>query len=384
MTPGNHIDAGRLRARVSERALVVEQPPDWSIRLDAEGRWCSYRRGPVLHRRSLDDDVVVRSGSGVRSVDRSVRGRILEEIESHLRDVRARIQADPGIVSLHGERGTVRDVLDRVERGLTWPAPAYAADRRLFHDAYPEPIGVLPPDRYRDVVVLPAFGCPHGRCYFCTLFPRGGFRVLESAAFERHLERVVELFGDSLATRDGVFLGSASALSLSRSRLMAVLGRVRDVLGRRRRGVAAFHDPDHAPRRAAGDFEALRRAGLRHVTVGLETGLPPLREALGKSGDVEGVIRAVVAQREGGLRSAVTLLVGAGGVGARDLHLRESAAAIAAMSLNADDRVFVSPLEGSLSPMQMGREIDRFRARLGEVTPATVAPYRLERFRYYA
>ena len=99
--------------------------------------------------------------------------------------------------------------------------------------------------------------------------------MLPAADFDAHLAGVIAHLGRALDAYDGVFLGSASAASIPDDALLDRLARVRAVLGPRRRGVAAFLDADHAPRRTPARWERLVEAGLVDVTVGLETGLAP-------------------------------------------------------------------------------------------------------------
>ena len=371
------------KVRIGPYDLVIEVAPDFAIRIDVEGRWCSFRCGCAFYRRTVDGEVVRRTSGGYDSPDEKTAQKVHSRIVGLLGHLSQGLSNASIEIELYGELATYDLLMQRLMGALRWTPEEYEAEAGRFKDAYPEAVTILPPDRYRDLVVLPALGCPNRGCYFCAFYRGARFHVLSPEEFRDHLSRVASLFGRALGYRDGVFLGCASALSLSQRRLIGVLETVAKILGRRSRGVAAFHDPDHAPRRSVGDFEDLVAAGLGHVTVGLETGLSPLRGKLGKSDDVKAVVKVVRAQKGAGLRCGVTVLVGVGGsLGAED-HRRATVEAIEAMELAGTDLVYLSPLSGSLPPPELQREVGLFRKELLEVTSAKVTPYRMERFRYF-
>ena len=271
---------------------------------------------------------------------------------------------------------------DRLRVAAQWTAETFAEERRRFAVAYPEPVPILPPHRYRDVVVLPATGCPNHSCTFCDFYRDRPFVALDDAAFEAHLAEVIRLFGRALPQRGGVFLGSGSALSVSDRVLLRRLPRIMERVGPLQRGIAAFHNPDLGKRRTVAQWQALRDAGLVDVTVGLETGLPRLREALHKSPDTARFATSVADIKAAGIDVAVTVLLGVGAPADAAAHRAATAALIAEMPLDARDRVYLSPLTEALSRTEARAEMRRFRGALR--TDATVGAYLVERFAYFA
>jgi len=377
-------DRGRLKVRLGPGDLAVEIPEGGSLRVDAEGRWGSFRPAGALHRRTLDGKVLVHAGPELRLLTTADAASVHRAAIAFAADLAARVARDDLVLDLHGFDATESALLDRLGAAGRWTVARYHDEARRFAEAYPEPVFILPPDRYQDVVVLPAVGCPHGRCRFCAFYRERGFRILEPDAFEAHVEAVRRFFGRALPARNGVFLGSASALSIPQAALERVLAVVRREVGEPARGLAAFEDPDHAPRRDAADYGALRSAGLRTITVGLESGLPALRAELGKRPELDRVLAAVATQKRAGLASGVTVLIGAGGRAAARDHLEATTATIGEMPLEASDMVYLSPLAESLSEGELAQEYRRFRARLAEVTRAKIVPYRIERYHYFA
>lgn len=373
----------RVRARLDRHGLVVEDEARAEcLRFDAEGRFTAWHRGPTAIRRTLLGDV------GVRRRGRFEPGTPDEALAlaGHVARRAAELDADlaRGDVALEGggaERDAVRAAL---ARAAAWDAARHDAERRRARAVYPDGIPILPPHRYRDVIVEPARGCPNGRCSFCAFYRGRRFDVLDDAAFDAHLRDVAALCGAALPAHDGVFLGSASAASIPDAVLVPRLERLTAALGRRPRGIAAFLDPDRAPRRTVADWERLVRADLRDVTVGLESGDPALRAEAGKSGDVAAFVDAVRRAKAGGVRVAVCVLVGLVGAAPDRGHVEATCAALARMGLDPDDLVYVSPLEGSMPADALEERTRALRDAAIAATPARVRPYGADAFAAFA
>jgi len=373
-----------LKVRIGPGDLALETPTEVFLRLDAEGRWCSFRPGSALHRRTLNGEVVVHDGRSVRILSDDTASDLHETVVLFTAILTDKIENGSVEVTLQDYDDRKALLLDRLRTAAAWTPARYEQEKERFADAYPEPVFILPPDRYRDVVLLPAQGCPHGRCSFCAFYKGRDFRILDSAEFEHHLAAVQRFFGKAIHSRKGVFLGSASALSLPQPALLGVLDKVNRSMGPQTRSIAAFQDPDHSPRRIPEDYRALLEAGLDFITVGLETGLPSLRNALGKNASVERVLEAVIHQKSVNVHCGVTVLVGAGGRTAAPDHLTATAGVLSKMPLDSRDLVYLSPLKGPLLPAELEREFGRFREALSRAIPAKIVPYHIDRYHYFS
>lgn len=378
-----HAPSGsRLLARVDARGAVVEVQDRLYLRLDAAGRWIAFGEGEAMFRRTVDGRVLRPVGAGFETLTdaqaETVDGWVVRragELAEALDGIGA------ARLTLDGDRAALERALARAACG---EKERPAETRRRYDAAYPEPVPILPPHRYRDLVVMPATGCPNHRCAFCAFYRYRPFRVLDDAEFAEHLEAVRDLFGEALAERDGIFLGSASALTIPDEVLVRRLGAVVDAFGAPRRGIASFHDPDRGRSRTVADWARLGEAGLVEATLGLETGLGALRAAQGKSDDVERVVSVADALKGGGLALSVTVLVGLGGEAAADDHRRATTELLGRMPLAGGDRIYLSPLAGGLAPERLAEEVERWRGALAGRTAARVGDYRIERFAWFA
>jgi len=373
----------RLQARLGPGDVVAQDHEQATVRLDESGRWISLHLPGLPYHRTMDGQVVQRTSAGAVTLSTTAAASVhlqVARIALQIADLTDELPPDERRV----RGGTPAQLVARLRRVRDWSVERLVAEADRFAAAYPEPVPILPPDRYRDVVLQPATGCPSGACTFCAFYRGHRFQPLSPAAFEAHLAAVRDLFGPALALRDGAFLGSASAASLPQPMLLAVLGRLTGVLGPLRRGVATFLDPDHAPARDSAAWARLGEVGLRHVVVGLETGHGPLRAQLGKAGELAPLHRAAEELRAAGLSVGVTVLVGAGGRGAMEAHHAGTCLAIERMGLGPRDLVYLSPLVDSLPPPALRAALDTLRTRLRSLTAAKVSPYRMDLFHYYA
>ena len=375
-----------IAARCGPNATVVDVEDGPLLRLDAEGRWTGLKDGALRVRRTVQGTILQVVGGGFREVRAaSVDGvqRRAAELAAELAETLA--SAGPEQASFIGAR---QEVVRKLTTASEWTPERHRAERERFAAAYPEPIPILPPHRYRDMVVLPALGCPNHSCSFCEFYRDRRFAVLDDAAFEAHLQAVLGLFGAAAAERGGVFLGSGAALAVPDKVLVPRLMRIREAtaaaVGALPRRVAAFHDPDRGKARSVAQWRVLKEAGLVDVTVGLETGLPELRKAAGKSDDLGRFEDCVAAMRQAEVAVAVTVLVGLGGERARVEHRDRTVSALAGLPLSAADRIYLSPLAGSMAEDALRAETRAFRAALKGRTGAKVGAYLVRRFAYFA
>ncbi|MBI4612669.1 MAG: radical SAM protein [Planctomycetes bacterium] len=388
--------ADELRLQTTPGSAILSDGEGANLRIDAEGRWRSCGiRGPILQR-ILDGRVVLRSREEgqdreVRDVGPDSLGALHDEIRERIREVARGLAAGRTRVLAASEDADLDQGRAILSRAADWGAARFEADARLFADIY-RPVGILPPDRYRNVVVQPATGCPWNRCAFCEFYGTETYRVLGIEEFREHVRAVRAFFGRALPLRRGVFLGEANALAIGQARLLEVLAVVREELPDSG-SAGAFFDPHHAPARGPAEFAELAAAGLSSVAVGMETGSQELLDLLGKGGRVEDTVEAVRAARAGGLAVSVMVLVGPGGERLAEQHVERTEAALRDMDLSPGDIVFLSPLlqDGRriypfpvLPEKRLVAETERFRVRLRPATRARISPYRLEEFRYYA
>ncbi|MDJ0523185.1 MAG: radical SAM protein [Planctomycetota bacterium] len=369
-------------ARVARHVTVLEAddsgPLGHYVRLDAAGRWTAFGgRDEHSCRRTLTGDVIRPYVPRVQVLPPARARDVHEAAWNMVRGVHDALERGGRIEHLIGSREVL---LERLEAALAWTPDRMRDHHTELRAAWLEAPPILPPHRYRDLVVLPATGCPNHRCTFCAFYRDRAFRVLQDDAFDAHLEAVANVLGPALDERNGVFLGSASALSLGDDLLLARLDRIEARFGRPDRGIAAFLDPDRSPERTVADWRRLAAAGLREATLGLETALPDLREEMGKSGDVAHIRATVDALHAAGIRVGLTVLLGLRTGQEEAAHREATIACLEDLQLNQGDHVYLSPLSDEGLTHGTQQDLARWREALKPRTTAKVAPYLIERF----
>ena len=375
--------------RHSHADCLVEQPPLYSLRVDALGRWLAVRLDGVLYRRVLDGRIVTYPEQWATPKDVGDLDDVHRQVQCLAARFHDSIAQREMPIRWNGSLVNTESVVSLLAAVQGWNASRFADEHSRFRRAYDEDVEILPPDRYNDVVVLPATGCPNSECTFCAFYRDRPLQPKSTEAFASHLDDVAAFLGPALPLRSGVFLGSASALSLSQRRLLEVLKTTALKLGHFPRGVGAFWDPDHAPRRSIGEWQTLGAAGLSHAYVGLETGSSDLRRGVKKSGDVSSLtqtlqsfLRSSTADHP--LHLGLMVLVGIGGPESVKLHREETTALLSQLELSKKDIVYLSPLKGSLPTEQLDAETARLKELARTATAARVSSYAMDAFRYYA
>ncbi len=359
------LDAGGRRwlFRVKSRAVSLAVDGTDNYTFDLEGRPYAAFVGGRNYRRGLDGRVLLKVSGGDSS--RRVR-RFLGPEEQRLfaADVRARIAAFGAAARAGGllaagaaEPAALRAWLERLER---WDEAALAAHAARFHQVY-RTVSILPPDQYMALVVQSSEGCPWNRCTFCGLYRDRRFRLKSMDEVAAHVGAIVELLGAGLRLRRSVFLGDANALHAPAERLlqtMAVCARQLGAAGGPPGPFYGFADAASVLRHTPAALAALRRAGLRRLYLGLESGNEWLLEQLGKPSSAADAVAAVARLRAAGLRAGIIVLLGIGGRVHAEAHERDTVAVLRAMALGSGDIVYFSPLleEGGLAYARQRQE----------------------------
>lgn len=303
--------------------LLGEAPPFTSlydtrgdaVHFDGEGRWQRAKLDGATYLRGFDGAVLERfggpGGADVRRPPGPVHAQVVAFVE------RARAGAPVPLSS--------------------WTVPQLEAEAARYLTAY-RPVGIVPPDRYRSVIIQATQGCAYNGCLFCSLYKGQRHHVLSADELSVHVRAVRELLGSNLAARRGVFLGEANALAAPQPALERALEVLQAELPELASDVASFLDAFDVYRSAA-ELQALATRGLRRVFLGAESGADETLRLLGKPATAASITQAVVALKEARLSVGLIFLAGLG-----PAHVAASVELISRLPLEATDVVYVSPL----------------------------------------
>jgi len=349
--------------RAGPHVLHLRTPDEarhWAF--DPRGRLVSGHREDLHVQVGLDGTLLERRGERSFARPKRLSGARRDQLLDQVAEEAGRATTLLASGQTAVEEGDLETLAPWLEAAAGWDALAFARDREAFAEVY-RPVRILPPDCYRALVVQLTEGCSYNRCSFCSLYRDVPFRAKSPDQLERHLEAIRGLLGPALALRTHVFLGDANACLIPQERLLRSLAIIKArVPETAERGFHTFLDVFTPPGKTTGELRELRAAGLRRVTVGLESGHAPLVSWLDKPGSPAEVGAAVARLRGAGIGVALVVLIGAGGHTYAEAHERETLAFLRALELGKADTVYLSPLR--VSP---GDPYSRRAAREGVV-----------------
>lgn len=163
----------------------------------------------------------------------------------------------------------------------------------------------------RGSFMLPvSVGCAYNRCAFCMLFKHLDYRVLPLEQVEGELKRVRAAGGSP----ERVFLGDGSAFVLPTGRLLEILALIRRYFPACRQVNMDATVPS-VLNRTGGELRALAQAGVRHLYLGIESGLDDVLALMNKDHTVDQARQAALRLREAGLIFDAHIMTGVAGRG---------------------------------------------------------------------
>ena len=312
---------------------------------DLSGRpWNVFLDGQI-HQRGLDGKVVAKwtnphTGRGRRWLSGTEADALIQRAS----DLPAAILKDIRLGKITLESNGKQDLIALLSASASFASHRSEEEVARFHEIY-SPVGILPPDQYQAVLLQATEGCSFNACTFCEFYKGREFHIKSEEDFETHSLRVLEFLGAGLSLRRTIFLGDANALVIPTERIlpmMDIAAKIFDVdaLG----GFYAFLDGFSGERKSKREYQKLRKAGLKRVYIGLESGHDPLLRFLNKPGDASDVLSAVQKIKAGGIPVAIIVLLGAGGEKFARGHVEDTARLINDMKLDMHDQIYFSEL----------------------------------------
>ena len=173
----------------------------------------------------------------------------------------------------------------------------------------------------RSSYMLPvAVGCSYNQCKFCTLFRHLKYRELPMEQIEAELERVRSLGGNP----KHVFLGDGNAFGLGTKRLLEIT----DLIHRYFPDCQAINMDGtitNIQAKSQEELRALREAGIRHLYLGIESGLDDVLGIMEKDHTLEQAYEQIQRLRAAGLIYDAHIMTGIAGRG-RGLENAEATA----------------------------------------------------------
>jgi radical SAM superfamily enzyme YgiQ (UPF0313 family) len=263
-------------------------------------------------------------------------------------------------------------------------------DAAVFRSLFRK-IPILPPDAYRALYIRVQEGCPWNRCAFCSFYKDEHYRVIPQNELLEQIEALRAYWSSAARSRHGLFLGDANAVAVPAGALKEFLLFIREKFPEPELlEIHSFVDYFAGAKRSAEDWVLLRNAGLRRLSLGIESGDAQLMERVDKPACSSEIAQMVRDIGNAGISMNLIFLVGLGGRAWRASHYEKSRMLIESLALRRSDRVYLSPLVvdperenwSGLNADELKNEITMWQSELKPVTRAQISPYHIRQFIY--
>lgn len=173
----------------------------------------------------------------------------------------------------------------------------------------------------RSSFMLPVtVGCPYNQCKFCNLFRHLRYRELPAEKIEEELKRVKDIGGSPTK----IFLGDGNAFGLKTERLFWILERIQSYFPDCRT-INMDATVTSILQKSEQELKRLAEYGVRHLSLGIESGLEDVLTFMKKDHTVSEAYEAIERLQAAGLIYDAHIMTGVAGRG----RGRENADALA-------------------------------------------------------
>lgn len=153
-------------------------------------------------------------------------------------------------------------------------------------------------------------GCSYNRCKFCNLFRHLNYRVLPIEQIEAELKRVKDVNGNPKK----IFLGDGNAFDLKFEHLLEILRLIRQYFPDCE-AVNMDATVTGIRRKSDEELKILSEYGVRHLYLGIESGLQDVLVFMNKDHDLQQAYEAIERLQKAGLIFDAHIMTGVAGKG---------------------------------------------------------------------
>jgi radical SAM superfamily enzyme YgiQ (UPF0313 family) len=174
---------------------------------------------------------------------------------------------------------------------------------------YDEPV-YRPPSEANSLIIQATIGCPHNKCEFCFMYKGKKFKKRPLGEIKEDIAEAKELYGDYVRT---VFLADGNTIILKTEDLLEIVNFCYAMFPKLDR-VTSYGAAKFILRtKTVEDLKRLRKAGLKRLHMGLESGNDLVLESICKGATSEEMIKAGRMVKEAGMELSEYVLLGIGG-----------------------------------------------------------------------
>lgn len=178
-----------------------------------------------------------------------------------------------------------------------------------------------PPSEAASLLIQVTYGCPHNKCAFCPMYKNVKFKVRPLDEVLMEIDLAAKTYKDQVRT---VFLPDGNTIVLKTEKLLPILERITQSFPNLQR-ITCYGSARYILKKSEEELLKLRKAGLKRIHMGIESGDREVLEKIQKGADPEQMIQGGQRVKKAGIEISEYVLVGVAGPEKSQDHARESA-----------------------------------------------------------
>lgn len=184
---------------------------------------------------------------------------------------------------------------------------------------YDEPLFRPPAEAY-SAILQATIGCSWNRCAFCEMYTAKRFRVRSI----EELKPEIKTLATAYPGIKKVFLADGNAFVLSANKLKPILEEINTQFGRLQR-ISSYALPKDIMNKSEAELKALRKAGMKLLYIGIETGDDDLLKLINKGETFNSTLDGILKAHHAGIETSIMIINGLGGKKYSRQHALKSA-----------------------------------------------------------
>jgi radical SAM superfamily enzyme YgiQ (UPF0313 family) len=214
---------------------------------------------------------------------------------------------------------------------------------------YDEPL-FRPPAEANSLIFQFTIGCSWNKCAFCEMYTMKKFKIRDNEDVKKEIITMSKHFPEVRK----FFVADGNAMVLPAHRLIDIFNHINNNFNNIQR-ISAYALPGDIIKKSGKDLENLRKAGLKLLYIGIETGDNDLLKTVNKNETYESTLEGLKKAHNAGIDTSVMIITGLGGEKYSIKHAEKSAEIV-----NEAQPRFLSLLTLSL-PFGLDHYITRFK-----------------------
>ena len=214
---------------------------------------------------------------------------------------------------------------------------------------YDEPL-FRPPAEANSLIFQLTVGCSWNKCAFCEMYTMKKFKTRNN----EDVKKEIKVMSQHYPYIKKFFIADGNAMVLPAHKLIDIFNYINYNFKNIQR-ISAYALPGDIIKKSGQELETMRKAGLKLLYIGIESGDNELLKAVNKSETYESTIEGIRKAHNAGIDTSVMIITGLGGEKFSIRHAENSAKIV-----NEIQPRFLSLLTLSL-PLGLDQYITRFR-----------------------